>query len=198
MRLLLILVLLLGCVYVSALDLRKIKDFKKFVAEKIKHVATKTKEKLKSIKDSFMATIKTKLTSLKSKIMKKLRLTKKQQEDLDKRMENVTEIKHDHRNPMGDSIFDVNAKSDVAGTLYQSDIMLSRQQAMEIFDEPGRDKRQAFKDHNYPLTIWQDGVYFHFHETAGHSTETFARLDLANVPNGGVNAPHFCSAVNAA
>ncbi|RCN45388.1 hypothetical protein ANCCAN_08609 [Ancylostoma caninum] len=113
-----------------------------------------------------MAKIKGKLSALKSKIMKKLKLTKKQQEDLDKRMKNVTEIEHDHKNPMGDSIFDVNLKSNVASTLYQSDIMLSKEQATEILDEPERSKRQAFRDHNYPLTIWQNGVYFHFHETA--------------------------------
>lgn len=39
-----------------------------------------------SIKDSFMATIRGKLSTLKSRIMKRLKLNKEQQADLDKRM----------------------------------------------------------------------------------------------------------------
>ncbi|KAL6743369.1 hypothetical protein Aduo_016414 [Ancylostoma duodenale] len=173
MRPLFLLVLLIAVVCVSAINLGKIRDFKKHIVEKIKNAASKTKEKLKSIKDSFMAKIKDKMSALKSKIMKKLKPTKEQQEDLDKRMKNVTEIKHDHKNPNGDSIFDVNANSDVASTLYQSDIMLSKSQANDIL-EPERSKRQAFRDRNYPLTIWQTGVYFQFHETAHpHMREVF-------------------------
>ena len=92
-------------------------------------------------------------------------------------------IHKDHVSKNGDTIEEINAKSGIDELLYQGDIVLTelvlemytRQlgkddvrcsfQLNEVVEEVEgvkRGKRQAFRDRNYPNTLWSKGVMFSF------------------------------------
>ncbi|KAE9416986.1 hypothetical protein Angca_010281, partial [Angiostrongylus cantonensis] len=58
--------------------------------------------------------------------------------------------------------------------------MVCRQQADEIMEdikdnEGNRNKRQAFRDENYPKTLWSDGLYFAFWNATAAARRVFMR-----------------------
>ncbi|CAJ0592554.1 unnamed protein product [Cylicocyclus nassatus] len=74
----------------------------------------------------------------------------------------------------------INEQEGIGRFLYQGDIVLKKWQLDELVgndDERHRWKRQAFRDHNYPFTIWPDGVvYYSFHSnTSDKVREVFAK-----------------------
>ncbi|VDK54289.1 unnamed protein product [Cylicostephanus goldi] len=78
--------------------------------------------------------------------------------------------------PVGD-IVTINENEGIGKFLYESDILLTKPQLDEIVNEIGRDrrKRQAFKDKDYPRTLWPDGiVHFSFHNN------TSERFDMCS------------------
>ncbi|VDO90903.1 unnamed protein product [Heligmosomoides polygyrus] len=80
-------------------------------------------------------------------------------------------LKRDHIQPDGDSINEINLKNHIGELLYQGDIALTTTQADEIAEdieevEGNRTKRQAFRDRNYPKSLWEQGVFFFFDSSA--------------------------------
>ncbi|RCN52698.1 astacin [Ancylostoma caninum] len=77
-------------------------------------------------------------------------------------------IKQTQVKEAGDSINEINEKNNVTDSLYQGDIMLTERQLEQVeqdieeFVGNSRIKRQAFRDKNYPKTIWTKGVSYYF------------------------------------
>ncbi|KIH51850.1 hypothetical protein ANCDUO_18057 [Ancylostoma duodenale] len=110
---------------------------------------------------------------MRNKILKTLKLTPKMLKSLKERLKKLRPIKQDHIKKEGDSIDQINAKLSATEHLFQSDIALTKQQAdmiaKEIDEEAAgvpRSKRQAFKDRNYPRTLWSEGVNYVFDASA--------------------------------
>ncbi|RCN48558.1 astacin [Ancylostoma caninum] len=155
MRVFLLFLLLVVCVNAGLFD-----NF----GEKIKNALSKIKTTLNK---SNLIKIREKIHALKNKIVAKLTLTPEQKAALAKRLKELVTIKKDHVSPKGDSIEEVNAKSHIGDLLYQSDMVLTQDQADELVaEEEGRPKRQAFRDRRYPQTLWSSGVAYFFHPNA--------------------------------
>ncbi|WKY09015.1 hypothetical protein Q1695_001848 [Nippostrongylus brasiliensis] len=155
-------ILLLLCAIVSAglFDINKSKLKEKFKALKGK-LSEKVKTALDKLKEKFDTTALTdfreKLAGLKDKIRAKLTLTKEKLAEVAERLKMVKRKKIVQVQAEGDSIDDINSNAGVAEALYQSDIVLTKEQSDEIVEgilEDGRSKRQAFRDKNYPQTTW--------------------------------------------
>ncbi|VDM64862.1 unnamed protein product [Angiostrongylus costaricensis] len=76
-------------------------------------------------------------------------------------METVFKNKMDHIQPIqsSDSIEEINQNSKVDTALFQGDMILTKEQTEEILQDikankGKRNKRQAFRDKNYPKTLW--------------------------------------------
>ncbi|EPB80357.1 astacin [Ancylostoma ceylanicum] len=130
---------------------------------------------------SFMK-IREKLSKLKNKIKKTLELSPKMLESLKQRLAKLRPITHVQVNEMGDSIDEVNEKSEVSDFLYQGDIVLTEELAEDIEEdvneevgEGNRTKRQAFKDRRYPATLWADGVNYYFDYNASPQVQSVFR-----------------------
>ncbi|KIH55040.1 astacin [Ancylostoma duodenale] len=141
------------------------------VREKIKNIFTGEKsigEKIKSLIK------KKKMKKLTSKIKKTLELTPQAIISLKERLSRLRPIKQKQVKDTGDSIDEINEKSEVGTSLFQGDIILTERQAEEVEQdvkeetaEGNRTKRQAFKDKRYPNTIWSNGVNYYFDYSAG-------------------------------
>ncbi|CAJ0591210.1 unnamed protein product [Cylicocyclus nassatus] len=92
-----------------------------------------------------------------------LKLSPLRQTVLDNIEKELSPVESVQFNPMGDDIVTVNENAGIGGLLYQSDIVLTEWQVDEIVNsrKRNRKKRQAFKDKNYPRTLWPNG-YVHF------------------------------------
>ncbi|EYC45169.1 hypothetical protein Y032_0436g1425 [Ancylostoma ceylanicum] len=131
------------------------------VGEKLKNITKSKIEKIKKIFGSAtIMKIREKLSKLKDKAKKVLELSPRMLAALKEKLA---------VNEMGDSIEEVNQKSEVDGYLFQSDIVLTEEQAAEMEEEiieeasgNPRGRRQAFKDRRYPATIWENGVNYYF------------------------------------
>ncbi|KAK6055815.1 astacin [Cooperia oncophora] len=117
--------------------------------------------------------IRDKIRSMKDKVLKTLELTPKMMKSLEERLKRLRPIKKDKVAEKGDSITEVNEYSQVGKDLYQSDMVLTEEQAEEIVQDiedevagENRAKRQAFKDHRYPNMLWSQGVNYYFHKLA--------------------------------
>ncbi|VDP27855.1 unnamed protein product [Heligmosomoides polygyrus] len=115
--------------------------------------------------------IQEKFDGVKKKLMDKLTLSPEARAAFEEKMKQLINIKKDRIQTVGDSIDEINLNTNVGELLYQGDIVLTQTQADEITDDieeeaSGRAKRQAFRDKNYPRTIWQNGVYYYFHSNA--------------------------------
>ncbi|KAK6040239.1 astacin [Cooperia oncophora] len=117
--------------------------------------------------------IRDKIRSMKDKVLKTLELTPKMMKSLEERLKRLRPIKKDKVAEKGDSITEVNEYSQVGQDLYQSDMVLTEEQAEEIVQDiedevagENRAKRQAFKDHRYPNMLWSEGVNYYFHKLA--------------------------------
>ncbi|KHJ94695.1 astacin [Oesophagostomum dentatum] len=128
------------------------------------------KVRLLSIREEFRA--------LKSKIAADLTLTPIEEIDLEEREKELPIITKEHIHKNGDSIDEVNNKKKIGELLYQGDIVLTNKQAYEKVEEEEngkRVKRQAFRDKNYPRTLWSNGVYFSFHKNASQQVQSVFR-----------------------
>ncbi|VDM64397.1 unnamed protein product [Angiostrongylus costaricensis] len=84
-------------------------------------------------------------------------------------METVFKNKMDHIQPIqsSDSIEEINQNSKVDTALFQGDMILTKEQTEEILQDikankGKRNKRQAFRDKNYPKTLWSQGLIYAF------------------------------------
>ncbi|KIH52588.1 astacin [Ancylostoma duodenale] len=110
---------------------------------------------------------------MKNKIKKTLELSAQMKASLEQRLKKLRPIKHVQVKEEGDTIEEINQKSNIGEYLFQSDIVLTQQQFEEIeedvkeeLSEGNRTKRQAFRDGRYPKTIWSDGVNYYFDYSA--------------------------------
>ncbi|VDO54877.1 unnamed protein product [Haemonchus placei] len=83
-------------------------------------------------------------------------------------LQELPEIKYDQVNPMGDSLNEVNERSNVEDRLFQSDILLTEKQAKTIISDideqvrgSNRTKRQAIADRD-GVKLWKTGVNYYF------------------------------------
>ncbi|EYC35095.1 hypothetical protein Y032_1152g3698 [Ancylostoma ceylanicum] len=140
------------------------------IGEKLKNITMSKIEKVKKIFGSAtVMKIKEKLSKLKDKAKKLLELPPRMFAALKERLAKLRRIKHVQVHEEGDTIEQVNHKSEVDGFLYQSDIVLTEGQAAEREAEINeqasgklRSRRQAFKDRRYPATLWENGVNYYF------------------------------------
>ncbi|WKY09011.1 hypothetical protein Q1695_001847 [Nippostrongylus brasiliensis] len=110
-----------------------------------------------------------KLAQLKDKIKQKLTLTEKEKREVAKRLRMVKRTKVDKVQADGDSIDDINEKAEVGEVLYQSDIVLTREQSEKILEEvrgESRSKRQAYRDEYYPWTTWINKTVPYFFDSS--------------------------------
>uniref|UniRef100_A0A0K0DFA3 Metalloendopeptidase n=1 Tax=Angiostrongylus cantonensis TaxID=6313 RepID=A0A0K0DFA3_ANGCA len=102
------------------------------------------------------------LHDMEDEINNELSLSEEQNAELMKKMEDYVEIKKDHVEPMGDTIEEINHNNNVDTALFQGDMILTKEQTKEAIEdikenEGSRRKRQAFRDENYPKTLWPNG-----------------------------------------
>ncbi|EYC12840.1 hypothetical protein Y032_0045g1116 [Ancylostoma ceylanicum] len=160
MRVLLLILLLALCANAGFFDTK--------IGQKIKQTLSKMKAALNG---TALMAIREKFNKLKEKIKAKLTLSPARKAILDEIMKHIRIIKKDKIQEKGDSIEEINEKSNIGELLYQGDIVLTPTQADEIVeavddDNSNREKRQAFKDHRYPRMLWSKGVYYYFHYNA--------------------------------
>ncbi|KAK6012995.1 hypothetical protein OSTOST_21827 [Ostertagia ostertagi] len=108
---------------------------------------------------------------MRSKLMKKLELSKLKKVEVDRKIKEILAKRDDTVEKAINTIFDINAGNNVGQLLYQSDILLTKKQAEEVIEsiegKNGQMKRQAFKDDFYPDNNWVDGVFYRFDESIG-------------------------------
>ncbi|KAL6729095.1 hypothetical protein Aduo_000182 [Ancylostoma duodenale] len=160
MRLLFLVLLLAVCASGGFFDTK--------LGRKIKAVMEKIKTKLNS---TALLAIRKRLHKLEEKVKAKLALSPKRKAFLSKLLKRIGFIKKDHVLPKGDSIEKINENIKIGGLLYQGDIVLTNEQANEIVQDTedegnNRTKRQAFRDRNYPRTLWSQGVNYFFDPSA--------------------------------
>ncbi|EYC12794.1 hypothetical protein Y032_0045g1091 [Ancylostoma ceylanicum] len=160
MRVFLLVLLLAICASAGFFDTK--------LGEKIKKTLGKIKAALNG---TLLMKIREKFIALREKIKAKLKLSPARKALLGEIMKHIIKIKKDKIQEKGDSIEEINSKSAIGELLYQGDIVLTNKQAQEIVDdiegdENDRGKRQAFRDRNYPRTLWSKGVYYYFHGNA--------------------------------
>ncbi|RCN46498.1 astacin [Ancylostoma caninum] len=146
--------------------------------KKIKGVFTGEKNlvgKIKNASSSVFGKVRSfnRFRGLKGKIWLMLKLAPMALKSLKKRLLNWRPIKRVHIKKQGDSINEINAKSNPKAHLFQGDVALTRQQEDVVFKEieeeaagVPRTKRQAYKDKNYPRTLWSEGVNYFFDDSA--------------------------------
>ncbi|XGW17468.1 hypothetical protein V3C99_002233 [Haemonchus contortus] len=92
-------------------------------------------------------------------------------------LQELPEIKYDQVNPMGDSLNEVNERSNVEDRLFQSDILLTEKQAKTIISDideqvrgSNRTKRQAIADRD-GVKLWKTGVNYYFSPSLNSKTK---------------------------
>ncbi|EYC36909.1 hypothetical protein Y032_0844g2648 [Ancylostoma ceylanicum] len=175
MRLLFLTLLLISCVGAGffgdlATNVKNVFTGEQSLGAKLKNATVNAFRKLK---------IGERFKGMGSKILKTLKLTPQMMKSLKERLSKLRPIKHDHIKKEGDSINEINAKVNATEHLFQSDIALTKQQAdmiaKEIEEEAAgvpRAKRQAFKDKNYPRTLWSAGVNYFFDKSASKQVQS--------------------------
>ncbi|EYC12136.1 hypothetical protein Y032_0048g1629 [Ancylostoma ceylanicum] len=160
MRLAFIVLLLAVCVGGSFFDTK--------LGRKIKAVMEKIRTRLNS---TAIFKIREKIHKLKEKVKAKLMLSPERKAILSELLKRIAIIKKDHVLPKGDSIEEINEKDKIGELLFQGDIVLTNEQANEVVEDTeddgsNRTKRQAFRDRNYPRTLWSNGVNYFFDPSA--------------------------------
>ncbi|KAK5974025.1 Zinc metalloproteinase [Trichostrongylus colubriformis] len=176
----LILLLLISSVSIHALDF-------KHLLEKTGNFVEKLREKTflkfaELFERTGIISLGGRLAEMRSKMWNKLmlRLPKEKNKELEEKLEKIQAKRRNTTNGSKHSIYKINARKNVGQSLFQSDILLTKQQADEIMEgiekEFGRDKRQAFVDESYPNTTWQKGVFYRFHKKTGKITRRVFRV----------------------
>ncbi|KHJ88605.1 astacin [Oesophagostomum dentatum] len=124
-----------------------------------------------------LLSIREKMHSLKSKVLAKIALSPEKKAVLEEKLQKMTKIKKNHVNVKGDSINEINERSDISELLFQGDIVLTDVQAEELIQdaEGKRVKRQAFRDGGYPRTTWEKGVFYSFHNASNKVKSVFTK-----------------------
>ncbi|WKX90077.1 hypothetical protein Q1695_009148 [Nippostrongylus brasiliensis] len=144
------------------------------INEEVRHALDKFEKKFNT---TALTTFREELAGLEDKIKANLNLTKEELAEVTARVKLVKRTKVDQVQPVGDSIDDINLNVGIGVALYQGDIVLTKEQSEEILDQirevGNRSKRQAFRDRNYPMTIWPNReVPYFFDLNAGPSTRS--------------------------
>ncbi|KAK6018080.1 astacin [Ostertagia ostertagi] len=187
MRLILLLLVLAVTTQAGLLDIGKVKDFFKGgkYGEKIKN-ATLLKFK-KLFEKTGILSLGSKLSEMRSKLMKKLELSKLKKVEVDRKIKEILAKRDDTVEKAINTIFDINAGNNVGQLLYQSDILLTKKQAEEVIEsiegKNGQMKRQAFKDDFYPDNNWVDGVFYRFDESIDPRTRKIFELSAKQWEN---------------
>ncbi|KAK6052346.1 hypothetical protein COOONC_10148 [Cooperia oncophora] len=115
-----------------------------------------------------------KLSGYKDAILKKLTLSPEQRKELVERLKMFKRKTIDQVSPAGDSIEEINLRSQIAGALFQGDMVLSKEQQDQIAaDVSGtRTKRQTYNDKNYPGRRWTKGVNYFFDKSASEKVKS--------------------------
>ncbi|KAL6726156.1 hypothetical protein Aduo_008158 [Ancylostoma duodenale] len=157
------------------------------LGDKIKNIfggegslAEKLKARFKKLfNNTSVLKIRQKFIDMKNKIKKTLELSAQMKASLEQRLKKLRPIKHVQVKEEGDTIEEINQKSNIGEYLFQSDIVLTQQQFEEIeedvkeeLSEGNRTKRQAFRDGRYPKTIWSDGVNYYFDYSASNKVRS--------------------------
>ncbi|KAK6052343.1 hypothetical protein COOONC_10155, partial [Cooperia oncophora] len=134
MRLILLLLFLAVATHAGLLDLGKVKEFFKGgnLGEKIK-AATLSKFK-KLFEKTGVLSLGSKLTELRSKMMKKLQLSNEKKAEIDRKLKEIEERRDDTVEDLKDTIFEINSEKNVGKTLFQSDILLTKRQQEEVME----------------------------------------------------------------
>ncbi|KIH59621.1 astacin [Ancylostoma duodenale] len=117
---------------------------------------------------------------MKNKIKKTLKLSPQAEASLEQRLTKLRPIEHVQVKEAGDTIEEINQKSNIGELLFQSDIVLTNQQLRDIEEDVeeeisegnNRTKRQAFRDGRYPNTIWANGVNYYFDYSASQKVRS--------------------------
>ncbi|KAK5985564.1 Zinc metalloproteinase [Trichostrongylus colubriformis] len=176
----LILLLLILAVTIHALDF---KHLLKKTGNFIEKLSAKTSTKfMKLFERTGITSLGGRLAEMRSKIWNKLmlRFPNKKNKEVEEIMKKVEAKGNNTSKGSEHSIYKINAEKNVGQSLFQSDILLTKQQADEIMEstekEGGRDRRQALVDESYPDTMWQEGVSYRFLKSAAEHTRRVFRL----------------------
>uniref|UniRef100_A0A0K0D8T1 Metalloendopeptidase n=1 Tax=Angiostrongylus cantonensis TaxID=6313 RepID=A0A0K0D8T1_ANGCA len=95
-------------------------------------------------------------------------------------VKNYMQNRSDYFETMGDTIEQINRNNNVATALFQGDVILTKEQAKEILEDINESegsgyKRQAFRDHTYPKSLWSKGVFYSFHLNTGNKARRVFR-----------------------
>ncbi|RCN40151.1 shTK domain protein [Ancylostoma caninum] len=179
MRLALLLLLLSVCV--SAGVFSKLGERIKELLGGEGSVADRFKARIKKLfNNTRVLKIRQKLIEMKNKIKKTLKLSPQTEASLEERLKKLRPIEHVQAKEEGDTIEEINQKSNIGELLFQSDIVLTTQQLHDIEEDVeeeiaegnNRTKRQAFRDGRYPNTIWSNGVNYYFDYSASQKVRS--------------------------
>ncbi|WKY04532.1 hypothetical protein Q1695_005500 [Nippostrongylus brasiliensis] len=186
MRLCLLILLLMAlCVSGDIFDGMgsKVKDLLsggKTLGEKIKNATKKGFSKFLNV--TRLANIREKFDKLRDKIKKTLELSPERLAALKEKLSKLKPMKREKVREEGDSIEEINQKSEVDGLLFQSDIVLTPEQAEDIAEDieeqatgQTRKRRQAYKDRTYEEKIWKEGVNYYFDSSTPESVRSVFR-----------------------
>ncbi|KIH66682.1 hypothetical protein ANCDUO_02991 [Ancylostoma duodenale] len=126
---------------------------------------------LKTLNTKELREVHKRIEGVKPKIVEMLKISPKEKVSLADLVEHTIKAKKNQVRPKGDSIEEINHKSELGGLLYQGDIVLTKSQAEDIIEDTemntnNRPKRQAFLDRRRPETRWHKGVDYYFHPNA--------------------------------
>ncbi|KAE9416012.1 hypothetical protein Angca_010256, partial [Angiostrongylus cantonensis] len=118
-----------------------------------------------------------KVHSMKDKIIDKYMASEQPSDEVMKAEEKYAESV---RGQTGVSAAETNMNNELGFSLFQGDIMLTKQQANEILEDivdsdGDRKKRQAFRDENYPRTLWSNGVNYAFWNASHSARRVFLK-----------------------
>ncbi|KAK6060936.1 astacin [Cooperia oncophora] len=191
MRILILALLVAMCVSAGLIDLKP-GSLKILIKEKVK----KTMDRIKQVFNTNMLEFRKKLSGFKEKILKKLTLTEAQRKELKERLKLFKRKTTDVVSQAGDSIEEINIRSQIASALFQGDMVLSKFVLLIIFlplpienyvvfreqqdqvaaDVSGtRSKRQAYNDKTYPGKRWSKGVHYFFDKGISNEVKSVFR-----------------------
>ncbi|KAK6055833.1 astacin [Cooperia oncophora] len=126
MRLLILALLVAVCVSADLLDLKKtlaVGSLKGLIKEKVTSKIKKTMDRIKEVFNGNMLEFRKKLSGYKDAILKKLTLSPEQRKELVERLKMFKRKTIDQVSPAGDSIEEINLRSQIAGALFQGDMV---------------------------------------------------------------------------
>ncbi|KAK6053565.1 astacin [Cooperia oncophora] len=128
-------------------------------------------DRIKEVFNGNMLEFRKKLSGYKDAILKKLTLSPEQRKELVERLKMFKRKTIDQVSPAGDSIEEINLRSQIAGALFQGDI--GNNKIKFAADVSGtRTKRQTYNDKDYPGRRWTKGVNYFFDKSASEKVKS--------------------------